>query len=153
MTEEACDAIVKKNIFWVAWALQVHTWIILVKYDKTIDSCATALSDGAHKEIKIVINNALHDCEDEVLDTIGHELCHCFDAPIDTCVAAMVDEQDVNVELCHEASETLNILIRNMLNFGLGLTWKDIIERAKMSIVNYQDNVMKQMFKWTKSHG
>jgi hypothetical protein len=144
MKRSEAKRIVGENIEWLRWSMNLQDWKIKVFYrelgdgdDKartvTLGQCS---ANVYYRWADIFINHKAHDSEEQLLDTLRHELFHVlhseFDVYIDQVSELVSDETKPTLRISHKlAIERLVGNLERMIDFGLGLSPAKMVAAAK----------------------
>lgn len=138
-------AIVDEHLPWLRWALCLQDWRIEVDYglvDKEspagVRFCAVTRCDNAYRKAYVTINEEMVDDEDDLLETLRHELLHVVHADFELYRATMIQQardreqaEGLDLELFTHACERLVGNIERILDHGLGLGVKSMMELSR----------------------
>ncbi len=144
MDKSQVKRIVRENIQWMRYALQLNDWTIDIQYgpiedrrdDAFFKSHARCTVKARYRKANIEIDPEPMEDEDEVLRALRHELMHILHAEFQTFTeqanAILSDGQrDILDAAWNHGAEMLIGNLERMFDLGLGLPPKKMIEMAK----------------------
>ena len=128
---------------WLKWALQLQEWDITLSWQHcspddspNFATKATAQPDPKYKILLIRIDPMEIDSEEDLLETLLHELVHALDSEWElfrrmALQLASESEDAMLHEAYAHAKEQTRFRVEAMLLHGLGLSPRRLIKRAK----------------------